>query len=248
MTYYQKDIHEAVNKSSVDKIFVINHPKLIDRLYFQKKQFDKFKLKYKIINSIKCNHFTNFYNKNIKSLFLTHLEILKSIIDIDELCLILEDDAEIYDIDEVNKYIDYILKNNLSLNWDMIYFDKPVYFNKESQNAKLISETKLVDNYIYKPEWQLQTHAYIMNPKIIKDVVQILINHIDNIENGTIRKDQGWPRSIKRLSHIDQVYKDYLHPKLNIYTPIINLIGQCENFESTLNYKKDSSCRLTKDE
>ena len=87
-----------------------------------------------------------------------------------------------------------------------------------------------------------------MNPKIIKDVVQILINHVDNIENGAIKKGQGWSQSVKRLSHIDQVYKDYLHPKLNIYTPIINLIGQCENFESTLNYKKDSSCQLTKDE
>lgn len=148
----------------------------------------------------------------------SHMSILETIVEKDlKNVLILEDDVHF-----TNNF-DEIFSQSFPLlppDWDQFYLGGSHQYNPT-----------LINNYVYKADGLLATHAYMIKDKqsakkILSYFPDVYINHM------YLNSDY----------QIDQAYA-YLHIKslINVYTPNIFIVGQfpdnvsyCDNFEGGL--------------
>lgn len=204
----------------ITKLYVLNLPHRIDRLNFQLNQFTKYNIdNYEIINPVVVDNANNFLNKAIYSCYLSHLRILEQIKLNQQLCLILEDDANIVDINKINSCLDDFFNSNLD--WDMFYFYyyKPINITNNEQYIKI--------------DKVLNTHAYMVNPQAVSDILDILYRYKDKIETKQIE-------DIKNC-HIDRAYALEVHKIKNIFASTTRLITQNKQFCSDIPWFRPDS-------
>lgn len=192
----------------IGNIFLINHNNLKERLIFQQNQFKDLNLRFTRIESIEAYGSTNFITPQVKSCYLSHLAALQRCANYQRPCLILEDDV-IINFNMLREYLNNIL-NNPEIEWDIIYFYPPPEFENPTEIP--------VDNLICKISYMIYMHAYLINPKIIGDVIDKLKRGIIDIEsNNNYRKDS---------THIDRFMSENIHPKYQLYTSTVPIIYQ----------------------
>jgi len=199
-----------INK--IDSIYMINLPYRQDRLEYQIKQFESLGLPmFEIIRPVEVEDSKRFLNKSIRSCYLTHLKIIEKIIDSKEFCIILEDDAQIINIDLIKITLENLVKEK---EWDMFYF---------------YHHNKLFEYYTIEGKLS-NTHAYIINPLSAKKIYKNLIANKQKIEDGKF----GY-------SHIDQAYIHCVHSKVKLVHANQMLIKQNKNFSSDIEWHKSDS-------
>jgi GR25 family glycosyltransferase involved in LPS biosynthesis len=213
----------------VDKILIINHPDHKDRRKYQEDQAKIYDLNYQFVSAVPVDSSNGFQNKSLKSCFLSHIKALKIAHDTQELCLILEDDARLVDISEINLYLNSLLNDYLQYNvWDMIYFYPSMHDSNFSVD---------INQYSTRDTKVTNLHAYLVNPRKIFYLIEALEYHFSRIDNDT---NNDYTKDVKR-SHIDHVIANYIHPKMRVFCPKTNLIFQWrKEFGSTLGW----GCRV----
>lgn len=202
----------------IDKIFLLHCPDQVERLDFQKFQFELHNLEYEIHNCESIDKANGFMNKSIKSCYLSHIKIIEKIIDLNSICLILEDDAGLLTSpSSISQDLDAILKNENE--WDMIYLYPPhLDGSLIKKKNKHYSSAKLV----------LNTHAYIINPLSIKKIHKALISYYDLIDSSESK--------YITLCHIDRIYAHKLHEHLKVFCTNDTHFTQNKKFGSTLGW------------
>ena len=134
-------------------------PKRKDRLKFQREQFDNLNIQdFTLIQPIVVTDPKGYRNRSIKSCYLTHVKIIEEIVENKNFCIILEDDAKIWNMQGVIDNINCLFDNDIE--WDMFYF-----YPKSKKDQKLRN-----------------THAYMINPKSANQILNILLQNKDDIE------------------------------------------------------------------
>ena len=174
--------------NNIDKIFIVNLDKDIERLNNSYKQLNKYNIKnyerYPAINGYDLNEielksYTTILGKIIasKSMIgcgMSHINIWKKIVkEKINRCLILEDDFILVD-DFVNKFNNIIDKVPY-INYNMLFLSTTDdYYNKYNLGD--------INNYFYKPLFVCQTVGYIITLKgaqnILKNIDKVFY-HID---------------------------------------------------------------------
>lgn len=212
-----------MNISHIENIFLLHNPQYPERLIFQKKQLKKIETQLTVVNPIFFQESNGFQNKAIKSCYASHMHILKKIyLHYNKPCLILEDDIVFYEsIRNINIYINYVMFNH---NWDFIFFHKPLPGDNIKKYDKNVCYVSGITN----------AHAYVVSPKILKQVYTTLEDFFSKIDKST--KKLTWE------SHIDYIMKKHIHPLYNVIAPNINLINQNrKKFGSTLGWGYNDS-------
>ena len=200
----------------IDNIYLLNLPSRLDRLEFQKKQFSSYFIKSFIrVEPVEANDSCNFLDKSVRSIYLSHLEIIKKARDENGTVLILEDDALIKNFSKVKESINLLFtKIN---DWDMFYFYN---LSVDRFATKEILKNNVIQQFggLCKIKRCLELHAYIINKNKLGFVCETLTKIKDKIENS----ENKW----NYRSHIDQVFMFEIHPKINVYAAKENLIIQ----------------------
>lgn len=196
----------------IDRIFLLNLRHRTDRLRFQKNQFLDLGIESFVrIEPVAVFNSGKFLNKSIKSVYLSHLKIIKQALDENITALILEDDARIKDFSKVKTCLNFLF--NEFEDWDIFYL----------YNCSMFYKNKL-DNFVelrgpvVKLKHCLEMHAYIINKNKLSFVYNILNNFKNKIEQSERKCD--W------RSHCDQVFVHDIHPFCNVYGCPNNLIAQ----------------------
>lgn len=141
----------------IDKIYLINLPKRKDRLKFQREQFEKLNIQdFTLVEPVVVTEPKGYRNKSIKSCYLTHVKIIEEIVKNQNFCIILEDDAKIWNMQGVVDNISNLFENDIE--WDMFYFYPKI--RDKLPNA----------------------HAYIVNPKSAQKILDIILSNKHRIE------------------------------------------------------------------
>jgi len=197
----------------VDKIYLINLQHRKDRLAYQTKQFESLGLPmFEIIRPVEVEDSKGFLNKSTRSCYLTHLKIIEKIIQDQNTCIILEDDALIVNLEATKKTLEHLFNNKLE--WDMFYF-----YNYNSFNQYYTVKNNIAN-----------THAYMISPLAAKNIHRYLTINKENLEN----KKYGH-------SHLDVAYIHCVHSRIKVVHANQILINQNKNFSSDIEwYKSDS--------
>ena len=173
----------------------MNLPHRSDRLAFQKKQFSKHFIEPFIrVEPIRVQYSCNFLNKSVRSVYLSHLKIIKKAINDKGVVLILEDDALIRNFHKVKESLNFLFtKIN---DWDMFYFYN---LSVDRFATKKTIEDNIVDKFseLCKIKKCIELHAYVINKKKLSFIYDIL----NNIKNIIESSENKWDYR----SHIDQV-------------------------------------------
>lgn len=204
---------------AINNILLINHPDHTERLDYQKQQLGSYSLSFTIIDSVIVHDSIGFSNKAIKSCALSHLKALEySLRFKDELCLILEDDSRISNINGLNSFINHFLSKRLD--WDMLYF----FPSGHKNNA--VTE---IDELIIQNTKSIPSHAYVVNPTRISFMIDKLRSYFLHLEET---HNRSWEKSL-----IDHILAQQIHPEMSIYSCKNHLIFQYrELFGSTLGW------------
>lgn len=205
----------------LNSLYILNLPNRQDRLTFQKKQLAPYWNNVRIINPIVVKNSAGFASKAVRSCYISHLKIIRKILSLDDprLNLILEDDSIIPNFAEIEIFLKNIV--SLDIEWDMIYLYQ--------KNCQKINK----DNSSYDTvDSCLGTYAYVINPKKIIKIYNILKKHYILLKHSK-------NKNIKH-SHIDQVYKKYIHPNSKIITPKKILVHHdYQKFGTDINWQKN---------
>lgn len=204
-------LKNGIKLPHIDKIFVLNLKHRTDRLSFQKKQFWDLGIEpFVRVEPVVFDEPNNFLNKSIRSVYSSHLKIIKQALDEDINALVLEDDALIKNFYKVKKCLNFLF--NKINDWDMFYFYNLNNFLSKKENT--------IFRYgdICKIKQCVNLHAYIINKKKLNFVYNTLDLFKNKIEN--LEKKCDW------RSHIDQVFMFVVHPYMNVYGAHEDLIIQ----------------------
>ena len=204
------------NLPFIDEIYLLNLPRRVDRLEFQIKQFSNYFISpFTRVEPTEVQDSCNFLDKSVRSIYLSHLKIIKKAIENKTTVLILEDDVVIKNFYKVKESINFLFtKIN---DWDMFYFYN---LSVDGFATKEILEDNIIRQFgdLCKIKRCLELHAYIINKNKLSFVYDILIKNKDKIENS----EKQWDYKC----HIDQVLMSDVHPKINVYGTATNLIVQ----------------------
>jgi GR25 family glycosyltransferase involved in LPS biosynthesis len=210
---------------NIDKIFLLNLKNRTDRLSFQKKQFLELGVeRFTRIDPVSVDSANNFQNKNVHSCFLSHLKILELIKKDRIFAIILEDDAAISNIINIENCLNLLIKN--IVDWDMFYF----YYENPHKHLDNVKE---VNTGLLQVQSCINTHAYLLNTNKIDFIYEELLSCRDEIYKSG--RKFGWD------SHIDQVFAMKIHPKIKVYASKENLIYQKRDiFKSDIDWNLEN--------
>lgn len=164
--------------------------------------------------------FPKAYNKGQIGCFLSHYKLLKTH-NSNKILGIFEDDVVLCeDFLERFKYIE----DNFDLDWDIFFLSSYYHLNEHKDRWNESGDFELTDiKYIHRVYGAFTTHAYLVNPKSITKILNLIDENIHD------------------TYAIDHVYCAKIESKLNCYSFTPGMTNQKISYSDVDNNKKDPS-------
>jgi glycosyl transferase family 25 len=209
----------------VDNVYLINMDKDTDRLKKVTKECDKVNIKFERFPGIKVTDLsqkildkyipieTQKYGPNgMIGCGLSHLFIWQDAVEKNyKNILVLEDDVHFtYDF---NKYYKNIIDEVLNdYDYDILYLG----YGEKNYNINIQEDSSF--NYIYKPKFQLLTHAMIISNKGLKKLLNLITKIDDHIDWKIARNSKKLNIYASKKKIVIQLWKDSNNSNLKIKT------------------------------